>query len=330
MHMAAPKVGAVFSLGELPIAVGFQLADLCAVVLLRRGVRFIIGKCPVSVTAKSLGQNDPPLTLREDPCVFLHPGVINDRQRTVKCVCMVRRLHQHNAVLRVQPLMHGVQDRFGFFAVSQSADDSPALGIQPKIGLGVGAPSDDLALLGKAADITVLIPAEFFHQCREICQLLCEFFSCGGIALFLGQLFLDAQRQHKLECHKAGFALSTQTQAVVPVGVGDHFVQKGEISRFCQILVDSREQPKCIIGAVGGVTCFLHIAGVIVGVLMTGIVCKLDQRQTSAVVHLCGEHKTNLFRRLFRGKMNHTLNVLYGIAVTVAVAQTAVSKGCCS
>ena len=49
------------------------------------------------------------------------------------------------------------------------------------------------------------------------------------------------------------------------VGVGDHFVQKGEISRFCQILVDSREQPKCIIGAVGGVTCFLHIAGVIGG-----------------------------------------------------------------
>ena len=63
---------------------------------------------------------------------------------------------------------------------------------------------------------------------------------------------------------------------------------------------------------------------------MTGIVCKLDQRQTSAVVHLCGEHKTNLFRRLFRGKMNHTLNVLYGIAVTVAVAQTAVNQGRCA
>ena len=62
---------------------------------------------------------------------------------------------------------------------------------------------------------------------------------------------------------------------------------------------------------------------------MTCIVVELHQRKRAAVIHLCGEHETNLLFSLLRREMDHTLDILHCIPVAIAVAQAAVNKRRC-
>ena len=73
-----------------------------------------------------------------------------------------------------------------------------------------------------------------------------------------------------------------------------------------------------------------YIGLIIRCILMSRIVCELNQRKSAAVVHLCREHETDLLHCHFRCQMDHTLDILYGIAVAVAVPESAVDKGCCT
>ena len=117
-------------------------------------------------------------------------------------------------------------------------------------------------------------------------------------------------------------------RSLVPVGKGDRFTQKTGISRLGDILVDSRKQPEGIVSAVGGMSCRSAVAFVLRCVLMPCMVVELYQRQRAAVVHLCRKHETDFLLRLFRGQMDHALDILYGVPIAIAVAQTAVNEGC--
>ena len=71
----------------------------------------------------------------------------------------------------------------------------------------------------------------------------------------------------------------------------------------------------------------LHIRRIVRRVLPACPVGKFDKRQTAAVIHLCGKHKADFFHRHLRRQMDHTLNILHRISVSVPVAKTAISKG---
>ena len=47
-------------------------------------------------------------------------------------------------------------------------------------------------------------------------------------------------------------------------------------------------------------------------------------------IYLGRQHKTDLIRCHFRCQMDHALNILHSVAISISIAQTAVSKGCCS
>ena len=74
--------------------------------------------------------------------------------------------------------------------------------------------------------------------------------------------------------------------------------------------------------------CLLYIRSVVGRILMSRIVRKLHKGKTAAVVHLRGEHETNLFSRHLGRQMNHTLNILHGVTVSISVAKPTVDKGC--
>ena len=114
------------------------------------------------------------------------------------------------------------------------------------------------------------------------------------------------------------------------VCIDDHFIVECLVAGFAHILADGREQPQRIVCTVGRVTGLLDIFRIVRSVFMAGIVVELDQRQTAAVVYLCRQHKADLFCGKLRIQVNDALDILYRIPIAVAVAQTAVYKGCCT
>ena len=73
-----------------------------------------------------------------------------------------------------------------------------------------------------------------------------------------------------------------------------------------------------------------HIRSVIGRILMSRIMGEFYQRQSAAVIHLGRKHKPDLVRRHLRSQMDHPLNILHGIAVSISIAQPAVRKGRCT
>ena len=98
------------------------------------------------------------------------------------------------------------------------------------------------------------------------------------------------------------------------------FDERGHQKNQTAYFVYCREQPECIICPVSRMSCFLYIRSIVRCIFMSRIVCKFNQRKSSSVIHLCGEHKTDFIYCHFRCQMNHTLNILYCIAVTISVS----------
>ena len=110
------------------------------------------------------------------------------------------------------------------------------------------------------------------------------------------------------------------------IGKRNHFIDKCQISGLRNIFIYRWKQPQSIIRTICRMPGFLYIGSIIRRILMSGIVCKFDKRKSSSVIHLCRKHKPDLFECHLRCKMNHTLNILHGIAVSVTVSQTTVEK----
>ena len=114
------------------------------------------------------------------------------------------------------------------------------------------------------------------------------------------------------------------------VCIDNHFIIECSVSAFTDILRNRWEQPQGIVCPIGRVSGFLDIFRIIRCIFMTSIVIELDQRQTTAIVYLCRQHKPNLFCCKFWVEVNNPLNILYGIPITIAVPQTAINERGCS
>ena len=118
--------------------------------------------------------------------------------------------------------------------------------------------------------------------------------------------------------------------SLVAVRKRDHLIEERDISGLGDILVDRGEEPERVIRAVGRVPGRTDIAVVLRCILMSRIVVELDQRKSAAVMDLSRKHEPDLVSCFFRRQMNDSLDILYRIAVTVAVPKTAVEEGGCS
>ena len=108
----------------------------------------------------------------------------------------------------------------------------------------------------------------------------------------------------------------------------NHFIQEGEVAGFTDVFVYGREEPERIIRTIGGMAGLLYITFILRGIFMSGVMREFDKRESAAVMNLRRQHEAQLFLCGCRIKMNDALNILHGITVAVAVAQTAVDKGC--
>ena len=217
--MGAPEVRARLSFRELPVAVRLHSPDLSAVVLGRRRVLHEIGERPLPVPAQRLGENEPPLRLREDAAVLLDARVVDDGERPVKSVRAVGRIHDHRAVRRVQPLPYAVQRFVRLFVGSRSADDRPRLRVQPHIGFRRISVPDYLAVFPEPTDEPVLVPAQSIQLLSELFLFPCQKSEILRVFPVLRKLLHDPQRVIELEGDKGGFPRFAQAQAVVPVGM---------------------------------------------------------------------------------------------------------------
>ena len=107
-----------------------------------------------------------------------------------------------------------------------------------------------------------------------------------------------------------------------------YFIEEVRISAFRNIFIYRRKQPQSIICTVSRMPGFSDITVIFRGIFMTRIMRKLHQRQTASVMHLCRQHKLQPVFGKRRIKVNDALNILHGVTVSVAVAQSAVDKGC--
>ena len=360
VDMGAAKVGAADAFRRLAMAVRLHHPNLRLVVHGGRGCLHEVFKSTVAVTQQGFRQNQPALGLGEDAAVFLDKGVKAGHQRTVKAVLHIGRRHDHRAVIRIEQFMYPVHRQLGLFVGCHAADHRPGLGIEPHISLRVCPLADDRAVLHKAPDEPVLIPAQGLHGAFQLCLLRIQISHIRGILFALRKLLHNCHCQIELEGNEGGFSRLAQPQAVVPVrvqtgghsvsahvvdgeingplqmvvnrsfvpiGVGHHLIQQRHIAAFRNVLVNRGEQPEGVVSAVGGMPGFLHIGRIVRRVLMTGIVGVFHQRQSRAVVHLGREHEDDLLLGHFRGQMDDALNVLHRIPIAVAVAQAAVHKG---
>ena len=111
------------------------------------------------------------------------------------------------------------------------------------------------------------------------------------------------------------------------VGVEYLFIEESAVAALGDVFIYRREKPQSVVGAVAGVSGLLDVFGVVRGVFLTGLVGVLHQRQTRAVRHLRGKHKYYLLLCHFGGKVDNALDILYGVAVAEAVAESAVLEG---
>ena len=117
-----------------------------------------------------------------------------------------------------------------------------------------------------------------------------------------------------------------EDRALVPVGEGDNLVQEGGIAGFGDVFVHSWEQPQCVVRAVMRMPGGFDVGFVLRLVLVARIVAVLDQRQAGAVMHLRAQHEADAFLGHFGIQVDDALDVLDGVAVTVAVALAAVNE----
>ena len=187
VYVGAAEMAAGRAFGKLTVAVRLEPADLCPVILCGGRILCKISECTVAMAAESFREDQPALRLGENTGVFFCPLIVDHGKRTVKRVLMVRRVHQDGAVCRIKSLIYIFQRGVSLLSGCESADHSPALGIQPEIRFRILCRSDTLALLGIAADKTVVIPAEFLDL------LSCFFLLFFKVADISAVLFVDGK-----------------------------------------------------------------------------------------------------------------------------------------
>ena len=363
VHVGPSCVRTCLAFRELPVAVRLYDTDLSPVILHGRRIFAEVGKCPVPAPHQGFRQDQPALGLGEHASVLLDTGIENDRQRPVKCMYMIRRIHKNSAVLRVQPLIDQIHGKFCLLRVRKSADHSPALRIQPHVSFRIRSLSDRLAFLRVSSDKAVAVPAELDQLPAECLLLLLQIFQIFGIFLLSCEFPKDRKCVIELEGDESRFAVLSEAKAVIPVRIKagrhsvrpemiqreiqsslqvlidtslvavrkrDHLIEERDISGLGDILVDRGEEPERVIRAVGRVPGRTDIAVVLRCILMSRIVVELDQRKSAAVMDLSRKHEPDLVSCFFRRQMNDALDILYRIAVTVAVPKTAVEEGGCS
>ena len=348
------------ALGELAVYIRLEHADLGLVVQARgRGLEEILERA-VAVAQQALGQDQPALRLREDTAVLLGVRIEDVHERAVEEVLLVGRLEELGAIGRVQDAVDALHGLVSLLGGREAGDDRPALRVEPHVRLGILLGADDLAGVADVADETVLVPALL----EGVAQLLLHVVEVGdvvGVALVLGHGAHHVHRVIELERHERGLALRAHAQAVVPVRmqtgghvmvahvlhgeadralevvidrvlaavrIDDRLVQERLVAALADVLHDGREEPERIVCTVGRMAGLLDVIRVVRGVLVAGVMGELDQRQTAAVVDLCGQHEADLLGRHLGVEVDDALDVLHGVAVAVAVAQAAVHERC--
>ena len=237
VDVRAARVYACLPFRELSVAIGLDSADLCLVVLHGGCVLAEIAERPFSVPEKGFGQNQPSLGLGEDAAVLFRALVVDDRQRAVKSVRVVGRIHKNCAVRRVEPCEHLLHCRFSLLRACQAADHRPGLRVEPEICLRRRALADGLALLRKAPDKAVLVPAQCIQLFAQRGLFLTEPAQIFRISLHLCKFLQNSERIVVLERDERGFPVGTKAQAVIPVRVEScgHAVRsemmQGEVQR---------------------------------------------------------------------------------------------------
>ena len=314
------------------------------------------------MSAKSLGENDPSLRLREDSAVLFFTLVVDNHEGSVEGVFVIWRIHQHYAVLGVEDIVNAVQRLVRLLIGCKTTDDRPALRVQPHVCLRIGSLSDGLSVLCKSTDETILVPAVLL---KDLCQLVRVFFQILHILCVISVCGIFSENLHckiELEGNEGGLSVCSETETIVPVcvktcrhsvisqmihgeinghlqvlinrclslvRVRNHLIEEGCISGLSDVFVYRREKPERVICSVGRMSCLLYIGSIVRCILMSRIVCELNKRKSAAVVYLGGEHETDLLHSHFRSEMDDTLNILYGVAVSVTVPESAVNEGSC-
>ena len=359
--MRAACERAVLALYELTEYVRLQRTDLDAVVVVGGSCLRPVLKRAVAMPKLRLCEDQPALRLREDTCIFLDTLVEADHQSAVKCVFLVRGVHYHRTVRRVELALDGIHCLLLLVLRAEVGDDRPGLRIEPHRSLGISALADDLSVLLVAADPAVFVPAileDLFHlrvHAVEISDVI-------GIVLDDRVFAQNLHRVHELERNERGLTLLAETHTVIPVCVQtcrhsvvaevvhrkidralqvvvhrallhivrvvDLLVEETDVAALGNVLVYGGEQPQRIVRAVARMSGLLHVGSVVRRVLVTRVVGVFYERKTCAVGNLRGEHEADLVRRHLRREVNDTLDILHGVAVTETVAEAAVLEGC--
>ena len=178
---------------KLTIAIWFETADFCTIILSSRSIFHKICKSTFSMAAESFCKNQPALRLRENTRVFFCALIINNRQRTVKCVGMIRRIHKNCAIFCIESFIYIIQCCVTLLRSSKTTDDSPTLGIQPHICFYSSSFTDSFTCFCISAHKTVMIPAEILNFLTEI---LLSLFKILYIFSVLFVLCKDFQNSH--------------------------------------------------------------------------------------------------------------------------------------
>ena len=357
VHMAPAGEGAFMAFDELSVDIRLDHPAI-RILVEGGGAGFLeILERTVAVARQRLRQDCPALGLAEDAAVFLRSGVEQAHPGAFEIVIAIAGLHEFEAVRRVQLLAGRVQDDLRLLRRGGTADDRPGLGIEPHGGFPVLLAADDVPGIAEAADEPVAFEAFFVQNLQEVFRRLVQIFHI--IRLILAEFLHDVQRVIQLEGYEGAFSLGAEHQAVIPVRMqaGGHpvraqmghaevdralevlpdrsrilvrernlFIQISDIARLGNILVYRREQPEGIVRPVARMAGLLHIAVLLRGVLMAGIMRILDQGQTRAVMHLGAEHEGQLLPGQFRIQMHDALDILNGIPVSVPVPLAAVDQ----
>ena len=355
--MAPSGKGTLMTLDELPVHIGFDHPPVRVVIEGCRAAFPVIIESPVSMPAQRLSQDRPALGLTEDAAVLFGARVKQPHPGTLEIIIAIAGLHQFQPVGRIQFLMGGFQNDLRLFRRRASADDRPALRIQPHGGFPVLLAPDDISRIPESADEAIALKAQIV---QDLQQLRCGFLQILHILrLILAELLHDVQRIIQLERHKRALSLGTQHQTVVPVRMqacrhpmrsqmghaeidrplqmlphrarilvckGDNFIEVSHVPGLGNILVHRREQPQRIVRPVARMPCRLDITLLFRCVLMPRIMSILHQRQSGTMMHLCAQHEGQHLPSHLRIQMHDALDVLYGIPVSVSIPFPAVDQ----
>ena len=144
-----------------------------------------------------------------------------------------RRIHDDRTVRSIEPLVHIVHSSHGLLPVRKTADDSPALRIEPHIGFRCSALSDDLTVLRITADKAVFIPAQADELLMKLLLLSLEPCEIFTVTLLCRKCTKDRERIVELERYERRLTVGSEPQAVIPVGIktGRHAVRSEMVER---------------------------------------------------------------------------------------------------